>query len=95
MKFKLESLSLSSRPDQLQVAQCIGLINDSVGFSEHEDQSEGYALSHYGDYLEQVPYLLFLKMADEYTRPPDNRKMPIPTKVLPENNRHLSANCFF
>jgi hypothetical protein len=43
MKFKLESLSLSSRPDQLQVAQCIGLINDSVGFSEHEDQSEGYA----------------------------------------------------
>ena len=42
MKFKLESLSLSSRPDQLQVAQCIGLINDGVGFSEHEDQSEGY-----------------------------------------------------
>jgi type I restriction enzyme M protein len=32
----------------------------------------------YGDYLEQLTYLLFLKMADEYTRPPYNRKMPIP-----------------
>jgi type I restriction enzyme M protein len=31
----------------------------------------------YGDYLEQLTYLLFLKMADEYTRPPYNRKMPI------------------
>jgi type I restriction enzyme M protein len=33
----------------------------------------------YGDYLEQLSYLLFLKMADEYTRPPYNLKMPIPT----------------
>ena len=33
----------------------------------------------YGDYLEQLTYLLFLKMADEYSRPPHNRKMPIPT----------------
>ncbi|RYZ36265.1 MAG: SAM-dependent DNA methyltransferase, partial [Sphingobacteriales bacterium] len=33
----------------------------------------------YGDYLEQLTYLLFLKMADEYTRPPYNRTMPIPT----------------
>lgn len=32
----------------------------------------------YGDYLEQLTYLLFLKMADEYTRPPYNRKLPIP-----------------
>jgi type I restriction enzyme M protein len=24
----------------------------------------------YGDYLEQLTYLLFLKMADEQTRPP-------------------------
>src|ERR1017187_8450970 len=32
----------------------------------------------YGDYLEQLTYLLFLKMADEYTRPPYNRIMPIP-----------------
>ncbi len=32
----------------------------------------------YGDYLEQLTYLLFLKMADEYTRAPYNRTMPIP-----------------
>lgn len=32
----------------------------------------------YGDYLEQLTYLLFLKMADEYIKPPYNRKMPIP-----------------
>jgi len=24
----------------------------------------------YGDYLEQLTYLLFLKMADEYSKPP-------------------------
>uniref|UniRef100_UPI0040492E94 N-6 DNA methylase n=1 Tax=Flavobacterium sp. TaxID=239 RepID=UPI0040492E94 len=34
----------------------------------------------YGDYLEQLTYLLFLKMADEYTKPPHNRTMPIPTE---------------
>lgn len=33
----------------------------------------------YGDYLEQLTYLLFLKMADEYSKPPHNRAMPIPT----------------
>ncbi len=32
----------------------------------------------YGDYLEQITYLLFLKMADEFSRPPYNRKLPIP-----------------
>lgn len=32
----------------------------------------------YGDYLEQLTYLLFLKMADEYSKPPHNRTMPIP-----------------
>lgn len=32
----------------------------------------------YGDYLEQLTYLLFLKMANEYTKPPHNRQMPIP-----------------
>ena len=32
----------------------------------------------YGDYLEQLTYLLFLKMADEYSRPPHNRAMAIP-----------------
>ena len=32
----------------------------------------------YGDYLEQLTYLLFLKMADEYSKPPYNRKLPVP-----------------
>src|SRR5207249_9315950 len=34
----------------------------------------------YGDYLEQLTFLLFLKMADEQSRPPFNKKSPIPTK---------------
>ena len=34
----------------------------------------------YGDYLEQLTYLLFLKMADEYSRPPHNRPITIPKK---------------
>ena len=34
----------------------------------------------YGDYLEQLTYLLFLKMADEYSRPPYNRNINIPEK---------------
>lgn len=32
----------------------------------------------YGDYVEQLTYLLFLKMADEYTKPPFNRPSSIP-----------------
>lgn len=32
----------------------------------------------YGDYVEQLTYLLFLKMADEHTRPPFNRPSTIP-----------------
>jgi len=32
----------------------------------------------YGDYVEQLTYLLFLKMADEQTRPPFNRQSIIP-----------------
>ncbi|MDP2211859.1 MAG: class I SAM-dependent DNA methyltransferase [Candidatus Aquicultor sp.] len=32
----------------------------------------------YGDYLEQLTYLIFLKMADEYSQPPYNRKVDIP-----------------
>lgn len=34
----------------------------------------------YGDYLEQLTYLIFLKMADEYSRPPHNRDVGIPKK---------------
>ena len=30
----------------------------------------------YGDYLEQLPYLIFLKMADEYGRPAVQPRCP-------------------
>lgn len=33
----------------------------------------------YGDYLEQLTYLIFLKMSDEYSKPPYNRNVGIPT----------------
>jgi type I restriction enzyme M protein len=32
----------------------------------------------YGDYVEQLAFLLFLKMADEQSRSPFNKKSPIP-----------------
>jgi len=32
----------------------------------------------YGDYLEQLTYLLFLKMADEFSKPPYNKDIKIP-----------------
>jgi len=32
----------------------------------------------YGDYLEQLTYLLFLKMADEFSKPPHNRQINVP-----------------
>src|SRR5207248_3850507 len=35
----------------------------------------------YGDYLEQLTYLLFLKMADEQTRPPFNGRRFIPQEL--------------
>ena len=35
----------------------------------------------YGDYLEQLTYLIFLKMADEYSRPPYNRQVGIPAAL--------------
>ncbi len=34
----------------------------------------------YGDYLEQLTYLIFLKMSEEYSRPPYSRKIDIPAK---------------
>jgi type I restriction enzyme M protein len=39
----------------------------------------------YGDYLEQLTYLLFLKMAHEYTQPPYSRKMPVPKEYTWES----------
>jgi type I restriction enzyme M protein len=34
----------------------------------------------YGDYVEQLTFLLFLKMADEQTRPPFSKPSPIPSE---------------
>jgi type I restriction enzyme M protein len=34
----------------------------------------------YGDYLEQLTYLIFLKMVDEYSKPPHKRDVGIPAK---------------
>ena len=34
----------------------------------------------YGDYLEQLTYLIFLKMADEYTKPPYKRGVGVPAE---------------
>jgi len=43
----------------------------------------------YGDYLEQLTYLLFLKMADEYAKPRYNRKLPIPAAYNWQSLTHL------
>tara|TARA_R110002167_G_scaffold323123_1_gene529036 strand:+ start:464 stop:754 length:291 start_codon:yes stop_codon:yes gene_type:complete len=34
----------------------------------------------YGDYLEQLTYLIFLKMADEYGKSPYNRDVGVPAR---------------
>ena len=39
----------------------------------------------YGDYLEQLTFLLFLKMADEYSKPPYERKIGIPKQYTWES----------
>jgi len=46
----------------------------------------------YGDYLEQLTYLLFLKMADEYGKPPYNRDIGIPDEFAwPELKKRQGA----
>ena len=41
----------------------------------------------YGDYLEQLTYLIFLKMADEYAKPPYKRDVGIPAKYTWSNSK--------
>ena len=46
----------------------------------------------YGDYLEQLTYLIFLKMADEYANPPYNRDIGIPDGLdWPNLKKHRGA----
>ncbi len=40
----------------------------------------------YGDYLEQITYLLFLKMADEFSKPPHNKNLSFPRLKDVEGN---------
>ena len=45
-----------------------------------------------GAYLEQITYLLFLKMCDEYSKPPYNREMNIPSDCTWEVLKNLSGD---
>ena len=45
----------------------------------------------YGDYVEQLTYLLFLKLADEQTKPPHNRPSTIPAGLDWESLRNESG----
>ena len=45
----------------------------------------------YGDYVEQLTYLLFLKMADEYSKPPYSREIKIPKKLNWESLKGISG----
>ncbi|MEJ5261376.1 MAG: class I SAM-dependent DNA methyltransferase [Ignavibacterium sp.] len=45
----------------------------------------------YGDYVEQLTYLLFLKMADEYSKPPYNRNINIPKNLNWESLKNKSG----
>jgi type I restriction enzyme M protein len=51
-------------------------INQKIWSMATHLMNEGVSNS---DYLEQLTYLLFLKMADEYNKPPYNRSIGIPS----------------
>lgn len=51
----------------------------------------------YGDYLDQISFLLFLKMADEYSKPPYNRNTGVPAaynweSLLSRQGQELEAH---
>ncbi len=45
----------------------------------------------YGDYLEQMTYLLFLKMADEYSQPPYKRDVKVPENYNWQKLKNLTG----
>ncbi len=49
----------------------------------------------YGDYVEQLTYLLFLKMADERSRLPHNQPSPIPAAYAWPALRLLDGDALF
>src|SRR4051794_26616297 len=46
----------------------------------------------YGDYVEQLTFLLFLKMADEQTKPPYNKASSIPKNLDWQSLERLDGN---
>ena len=49
----------------------------------------------YGDYVEQLTYLLFLKMADEQSRPPFNKPSAVPKQYgWDALGKRIPINCF-
>ena len=53
----------------------------------------------YLDYLEQLTYLIFLKMADEYKKPPYNIDIGVPTgldwnSIFTKKERNLRITIF-
>ena len=46
----------------------------------------------YGDYLEQLTYLIFLKMADEFSKPPYNRDSGIPKGYTRADRKGLTGS---
>jgi len=46
----------------------------------------------YGDYVEQLTYLMFLKMDDEQTKPPFNRKSRVPSECNWESLRNKDGD---
>jgi type I restriction enzyme M protein len=54
----------------------------------------GFGVSK-SDYLEQITYLLFLKMADEYSKPPYSRKIAIPKSCVWDTLRTKSGKELF
>ena len=48
----------------------------------------------YGDYVEQLTYLLFLKMADERSRPPYSQKSPVLAGYGPQRCRDSGGSGF-
>ena len=47
----------------------------------------------YGDYVEQLTYLLFLKIADERSQPPYNQNASQPS-MIPKENLRVQARIF-
>ena len=68
----------------------IGNLFNSVGTTKRPPRRR---LS-YGDYVEQLTYLLFLKMAHEQTQPPYRRLCPVGSRriahpIIPQEPEHL------